>query len=81
MYNSARGLKASGLQTVITDIQDAWESVKLHLIQHQNLLNYILEQCQYVTASSSTGSSANLANTSCQIKMLQCNDHWEILGF
>lgn len=41
-------------------------SVKLHLLQHQNLLNYILEQCQYATTSSSTSSCANLANTSYQ---------------
>lgn len=31
MYDSVSGLKAGGLQTV-TDIQGAWEPVKLHLI-------------------------------------------------
>lgn len=41
-------------------------SIKLYLIEYQDLLNYILEQHQYTPASSSTNNCDNLANTSYQ---------------
>lgn len=58
-YDSVRALKAGGLQT-ITEIQDAWESVKLHLTlssnnQHPHRIPlFVLEResvCPWLTGS------------------------------